>query len=236
MFYYLIVCRYCWICKFIESLILSPPPGNGSDFAFDRGALDNDQLARVERASLLQGRIVVGGSHPGDIPIDGTLTVSGHAYTLIHSTDKAALFTMRNPWGRNPNVDGSADGIINIPNGLDIPLLIDLWRRTRQGGRIWLWGVQILTFRRSSPSECRSCERPPNELMHPGRQGGAFGPEGTASAGNCLPMPFWKEWFVFGNDIYGRTCHCMAYNARFSLAPLCDLCLRNHMRRELLDF
>lgn len=84
MFYYLIDCRYCWICKFIESLILSPPPGNGSDFAFDRGALDNDQLARVERASLLQGRIVVGGSHPGDIPIDGTLAVSGHAYTLMH--------------------------------------------------------------------------------------------------------------------------------------------------------
>ena len=66
MFYYLIACRYCWICKFIESLILSPPLGNGSDFAFDRGALDNDQLARVERASLQQGRIVVGGSHPGD--------------------------------------------------------------------------------------------------------------------------------------------------------------------------
>lgn len=140
MFYYLIVCRYCWICKFIESLILSPPPGNGSDFAFDRGALDNDQLARVERASLQQGRIVVGGSHPGDIPIDGTLAVSGHAYTLMHSTDKAALFTMRNLWGGNPNVDGSADGIVNIPDGLDIPPLIDLWRRTRQGGRIWFWG------------------------------------------------------------------------------------------------
>ena len=153
-------------------MILSPPSGNGSDFAFDRGVLDNDQLARAERANLRQGRIVVGGSHPGDIPIDGTLTVSGHAYTLIHSTDKAALFTMRNPWGRNLNVDGSADGIINIPDGLDIPLLIDLW-----------------------------------------------------------PMPFWKEWFVFGNDIYGRTCHCMAYNAGFSLAPLCDLCLRNRMRR-----
>lgn len=61
-------------------------------------------------------------------------------------------------------------------------------------------------------------------------------PSKKASAGNCLPMPFWKEWFVFGNDIYGRTCHCMAYNAGFSFAPLCDLCLRNRMRRELLDF
>ena len=44
----------------------------------------------------------------------------------MHSTDKAALFTMRNPWGGNPNVDGSADGIINIPDDLDIPPLIDL--------------------------------------------------------------------------------------------------------------
>lgn len=107
-------------------MILSPPSGNGSDFAFDRGVLDNDQLARAVRVSLQQGKIVVGGFHPGDIPVDGTLTVSGHAYTLMHSTDKAALFTMRNPWGGNPNVDGSADGIINIPDDLDIPPLIDL--------------------------------------------------------------------------------------------------------------
>lgn len=136
-------------------MILSPPSGNGSDFAFDRGVLDNDQLARVERASLQQGRIVVGGSHPGDIPIDGTLTVSGHAYTLMYSTDKAALFSMRNPWGRNPNVDGSADGIINIPDGLDIPLLIDLASNPARRTNMAL-GLRILTFRRPPP-ECRSC-------------------------------------------------------------------------------
>lgn len=100
--------------------------GNGSSFAFDRGVLDNEQLARAVRVCLLQGKVVVGGFNPGGIPVDGTETVSGHAYTLMHSTDASALFAMRNPWGGNPNVDGSADGVINIPNNLDIPPLIDL--------------------------------------------------------------------------------------------------------------
>lgn len=88
--------------------------------------LDNDQLARAVRVSLQQGKIVVGGFHPGDIPVDGTLTVSGHAYTLMHSTDKAALFAKCNPWGGNPNADGITAGIINIPDDLDIPPLVDL--------------------------------------------------------------------------------------------------------------
>ena len=42
---------------FIENLILSSPPDNGSDLAFDRGVLDNDQLARVERVSLSRVRL-----------------------------------------------------------------------------------------------------------------------------------------------------------------------------------
>lgn len=100
--------------------------GNGSSFAFDRGVLENDQLARAVRICLQQGKIVVGGFNPGDIPVDGSLTVSGHAYTLMHSVDKTALFAMRNPWGGNPNVDGTADGVLNIPDNLDVPPLIDL--------------------------------------------------------------------------------------------------------------
>lgn len=100
--------------------------GNGSSFAFDRGVLENEDLARAVRVSLWQGKIIVGGFHPGDIPVDGSKTVSGHAYTLMHSADKSALFTMRNPWGGNPDVDGSADGVLNIPDDLDVAPTIDL--------------------------------------------------------------------------------------------------------------
>lgn len=100
--------------------------GNGSSFAFDRGVLENDQLARAVSVCLQLGKIVVGGFNPGGVPVDGTETVSGHAYTLMHSADPDALFAMRNPWGGNPNVDGSADGVINIPDNLDVPPLIDL--------------------------------------------------------------------------------------------------------------
>lgn len=142
--------------------------GNGSSFAFDRGVLDNDQLARAVRVSLQQGKIVVGGFHPGDIPVDGTLTVSGHAYTLMHSTDKAALFTMRNPWGGNPNVDGSADGIINIPDDLDIPPLIDL--RIVEPGKAAEYGSGV-TDPYIPPvfAPGMSLMRVAPELMHPGR-------------------------------------------------------------------
>ena len=102
--------------------------GNGDSFAFDRGVLDNEQLARAVKISLQQGKMVIGGFSPGDIPIagTGTKTVSAHAYTFMFSTKPTALFIMRNPWGGNPDVDGSADGVIDIPDNLDIPPLIDL--------------------------------------------------------------------------------------------------------------
>ena len=101
--------------------------GDGGSFAFDRGKLDNGQIKRAVDISLKQGKIVVGGFLPGDVPVDGTKTVAYHAYTFMFSPKtSSALFVMRNPWGGNPDVDGSADGLINIPNNLDIPPLIDL--------------------------------------------------------------------------------------------------------------
>jgi len=41
------------------------------------------------------------------------------------SADKGALFAMRNPWGGNPKVDGSLDGVLNIPDDGVIPPTID---------------------------------------------------------------------------------------------------------------
>ena len=115
--------------------------GNGSSFAFDRGVLENEDLARAVRVSLWQGKIIVGGFHPGDIPVDGSKTVSGHAYTLMHSADKSALFTMRNPWGGNPDVDGSADGVLNIPDDLDVAPTIDL--RIVEPGKAAQYGTGV---------------------------------------------------------------------------------------------
>lgn len=99
--------------------------GDGGSFAFGRGVLDNEQLTRAVKISLQQGRMVIGGWSPGDIPVDGTKTVSAHAYTFMFTTSSTALFTMRNPWGGNPD-DNGRDGVINIPDNLDIPPLIDI--------------------------------------------------------------------------------------------------------------
>ena len=103
--------------------------------------LENEDLARAVRVSLWQGKIIVGGFHPGDIPVDGSKTVSGHAYTLMHSADKSALFTMRNPWGGNPDVDGSADGVLNIPDDLDVAPTIDL--RIVEPGKAAQYGTGV---------------------------------------------------------------------------------------------
>lgn len=107
----------------------SIPPlftGNGSSFAFERGVLDGPELARAVKNSLLSGKFVVGGFWPGDIPFDDTKTVTAHAYTFMHSSDHSALCAVRNPWGGNPDQDGSRDGVANVPDNLDIPPLVDL--------------------------------------------------------------------------------------------------------------
>lgn len=99
--------------------------GNGSSFAFDRGVLNNEQLARAVTISLKQGKIIVGGFKPS-MAIGNTKTYENHAYTLMHSTNPSALFSMRNPWGGNPGDPDSADGVLNIPDDNQIPRTIDL--------------------------------------------------------------------------------------------------------------
>ncbi|MEA4918620.1 C2 family cysteine protease [Proteiniphilum sp.] len=100
--------------------------GDGNSFAFSPGKLNSKQLARAVKTCLTQGKLIIGGFNRGDLPVDGSKTVTYHAYTLMHSSDKNALFAMRNPWGGNPDVDGRADGVLNIPNNSTIPPTIDL--------------------------------------------------------------------------------------------------------------
>ena len=100
--------------------------GEGNSFSFAPEVLSAKELARVVRAALVQGKFVIGGFNRGDLPIDGSKTVTAHAYTMTHSTDRSALFSMRNPWGGNPDVSGSLDGVLNVPNNTTIPKIIDL--------------------------------------------------------------------------------------------------------------
>lgn len=95
--------------------------GDGDSFAFSAGKLNSEKLYRAVGVSLNQGKIIIGGFKQGDIPVSGNhKTVSAHAFTLMYSLDKTALFSMRNPWG------GEDDGVYNIPDNNVIPPLIDL--------------------------------------------------------------------------------------------------------------
>ena len=99
--------------------------GNGNSFAFSPGKLTGRELARVVSVCLDQGKFIIGGFNQGGLPVDNSETVTGHAYTIMHPTDKNALFSMRNPWGGNPKVDGVLDGVLNIPDDGVIPPTID---------------------------------------------------------------------------------------------------------------
>lgn len=100
--------------------------GNGDSFAFYPGEnLTAAQLAQAVKVCLRQGKIVIGGFSKEN-SLDGSKTVTGHAYTFMHSTIKDALFTVRNPWGGNPDVDGSRDGLLNVSNNGIVPPTIDL--------------------------------------------------------------------------------------------------------------
>ncbi|MFA7104033.1 MAG: C2 family cysteine protease, partial [Dysgonamonadaceae bacterium] len=99
--------------------------GDGGSFAFSPGVLNNEQLKRAVEASLDEGKLVIGGFNQA-VQFGNTKTVTGHAFTFMYSTDSSALFTMRNPWGFNPNTDGKDDGVLHIPDNGYIPPLIDL--------------------------------------------------------------------------------------------------------------
>lgn len=93
--------------------------GNGNSFAFYPGKLKAADLARVVRICLTEGKIIVGGFNKGGLKVDGGETITAHAFTLMHSSNKKALFTMRNPWG------GDTDGILNILDDGIVPQTID---------------------------------------------------------------------------------------------------------------
>lgn len=99
--------------------------GDGRSFAFSPGTLTARELARVANVCVQQGYLVVGGFNRADLPLDNSKTVTAHAYTIMHSKNPNALFVMRNPWGGNPDVDGTADGVLNIPDDGKIPPTID---------------------------------------------------------------------------------------------------------------
>lgn len=99
--------------------------GDGNSFAFSPGKLTNRELRRVIQVCLTQGKLIIGGFNKGGLAVDNSETVTAHAYTLMHSADRNALFAMRNPWGGNPKVDGAADGVLNIPDNTLIPPTID---------------------------------------------------------------------------------------------------------------
>lgn len=115
--------------------------GNGNSFAFSPGTLNAKQLKRAVEVSMNQGKIVVGGFTTPDLPAGTLTTVTGHAFTMMYSTDSSALFSMRNPWGNNSS-GGKEDGVLNIPDNDVIPPIIDL--RIIEPGIAPEWGMSIL--------------------------------------------------------------------------------------------
>lgn len=103
--------------------------GVGSSFAFNSGVLSAAQLARVVRVSLANGKFISGGFNQV-YPIGNVNTVTAHGYAVMISSDPAALFAMRNPWGVNPltsgGYDNGHDGVLNIPATGVVPSTIDL--------------------------------------------------------------------------------------------------------------
>jgi hypothetical protein len=103
--------------------------GNGESFAFNRGVLTPEELARAVKVSLKQGKFILGGF--GQVlPIGDVNTVTAHAYTLMQPNSEKSLFAMRNPWGVNPTTSGGfnsrTDGVLNIPLSGEVPATIDL--------------------------------------------------------------------------------------------------------------
>ena len=95
--------------------------GSGNSFAISPGTLFNNEMKAVLEWAMQNGMIGVGGFNKGDL-LCGTLnTVTGHAFTLMYTTDPDNyLFSMRNPWGIT-----SVDGVLEIPDYRYIVQTID---------------------------------------------------------------------------------------------------------------
>ncbi len=95
--------------------------GSGNSFAISPGTLFNGEMKAMLEWAMENGMIGVGGFNKGDL-LCGTLnTVTGHAFTLMYTTDPDNyLFSMRNPWGIT-----SVDGVLEIPDQRHIVETID---------------------------------------------------------------------------------------------------------------
>lgn len=129
------VMKYNVIYKFIDDIggigseYATPLfTGQGNSFAFAPGALTPQHLQKVVRTCLAKGEFITGGFNIADQVLGNDLTVTGHAYTVVISTDPAALFSMRNPWGFSPATNGTNqdNGVLNVPNIGSIVSTIDV--------------------------------------------------------------------------------------------------------------
>lgn len=115
----------CFRCNGIGGIgteFAAPPfTGCGDSWSFSPGKLFNDEMFMVVDYALKNGMISVGGFNKGDL-LCGTLsTVTGHAFTVMYTTqpDKYS-FSMRNPWGIT-----ECDGVLEIPRKREIINTID---------------------------------------------------------------------------------------------------------------
>lgn len=100
--------------------------GDGNSFAFAKGALNAKDLARVVKVCLKQDKFVLGGFGVGGFPVDGSKTVASHVYSFMLSKDTQTLFSMRNPWGSNPEASRKTEGMLSIVDDGMLPLTIDI--------------------------------------------------------------------------------------------------------------
>lgn len=110
----------------IGGYLVSPMfTGAGGSFSFGPGQLKAAELERVAKACLQQRKISGGGFNVGDLPAGPLTTVTYHAFTLMHSADPDALFSMRNPWGIDAGNGDKVDGVLNIYDDGVVPPTVD---------------------------------------------------------------------------------------------------------------
>ena len=86
--------------------------GYGYAYNFNSAVLTPEDWHRLVQVLLIEGHYLVGGFWVPNIPLGGGVSITGHAFAFMHSTDPTALFAMRNPWG-----NGDADGLLTMPSG-----------------------------------------------------------------------------------------------------------------------
>ncbi len=100
----------------------APPfTGCGDSFAFSPGTLFPDEMSAVVDWALQNGMVSVGGFNKGDLLCGTLTTVTGHAFTVMYTTQPESYrFSMRNPWGIT-----ACDGVLEIPNKYEILRTMD---------------------------------------------------------------------------------------------------------------